>query len=172
MGSNQSNPQSQSATRSPQPSPQTGPQRSPNPRPNPNPNSGPYAAYYPPGTTVVGPLPPGYPTPPHPPPPGPTGTTYPYVQYYPYYGNGWGGYGNQWYPPPSAAPYPGQWPAHASAARVAVNAPPPIIEEAQETETIRNSVNVQRNSLRLVEDPADASKRVLTFTLDAEVDGR
>lgn len=63
---------------------------------------------------------------------------------------------------------PGQW-RYPSGAMVA---PPPPYVEHQKAVTIRNDVNLKKESLRLEADEEDPGKFLVSFTFDATVAGR
>lgn len=122
-----------------------------------------------------------YPNPSNPNPnPNPAHPYYPNQQYPPQYGHfyqppllpapydhrggahynyGWGGPGARWGPPmPMPMPVPAP-------------VPPPYVEH-QKAVTIRNDVNIKKETLKIEPDEQDPSKFLVSFTFDATVAGR
>ncbi|RZS02470.1 hypothetical protein BHM03_00032538 [Ensete ventricosum] len=123
------------------------------------------------------PLPPLLPPPSQPPPPPPPRSNYspttsyyhqsspwtcrpPYPQHY-----GPGRSGGWWTTPPPPPPInsPGM------AGQPPALPPPPFVEQ---TKTVKNDVNVHKDSIRLVPDEQNLDHHLVSFTFDAMVDGR
>ncbi|XP_062231315.1 probable E3 ubiquitin-protein ligase LUL4 [Phragmites australis] len=93
----------------------------------------------------------------HPPPPPPHAASY-YYYHHP--------------PPPHA--YHGPWhpaPLQPQPQPPALTGPPPEFVEHQQARKVKNDVNLHKDTIRLVPDDADPSRRLVAFTFDAVNDG-